>query len=414
MNSETTTEATVTVSFKDSIVSEWRLYAAILAAASLGFGSISVQPVLVGVMVDSFGMDASEAGLLVAFEVATMALANVLGVVAISRFRLLHIALMGAVVALVGHFLSSFYSTFEPLVVTRVLAGMGAGLCLAGGMAAIATLKETERVLALLTIALSLIGVLLLALLPLAVDWFGPSHAFTALVVAYACFMFFLKGLPENTSTDNNQKKAKVEKITPQAWPAIVAIMLSVFFLTLGHGVYWPFVQEIARATALPDGNTAAIISASLILGIIGGALATWMGLRFGRTLPIHISSAVIAISLSLSVWVSQAVFFVLLFYLYTLVYYFIVPYQKALFVLFDKSGRALSASGIATILALAVGPGIGGYSIDQWGLQGITYIAFPAHVASLLLLVWAVSKLPKETDGEGEANEKPGNTVKA
>ena len=133
-------------------------------------------------------------------------------------------------------------------------------------------------------------------------------------------------------------------------------------------------------------------------MGIAGGALAAWVGLRFGRKLPLYSSLAVIAVSLSLSVLVGQALaVFRVLFYVYMLLYFFAVPFQKGLLVNFDFSGRALSASSSVTIAALSLGPAASGFFIDTWGLQAITYLAFPAHIVALATIAWAISRLPKK-----------------
>ena len=388
----------------DTFTSQLPAYIAILAATCLGWSSISVQPVSTGVMINHFGMSASEAGLLITFEVVCMTLASLVAVAAMGRFKLLHILLTGAALALCGHLLSSAFDTFDGLAGPRILAGLGEGFCLASGYAAIAALREPERAIALITVGFGLIGIVLLSVLPLSVDKFGPNHLFTALAVMTAILMLFCRRLPE-TRSGNNKADITADKADqneppknpPQAWIGITAVMLSVFFLALGHSVYWPFLQEVARAASLSDGRIDSIIALSPALGIAGGALAAWVGLRFGRKLPLYSSLAVIAVSLSLSVLIGQALMFSVLLYIYMLLYFFVVPFQKGLLVNFDFSGRALSASSSVTIAALSLGPAVSGFFIDTWGLQAITYLAFPAHLVALATIAWAISRLPKK-----------------
>ena len=103
------------------------------------------MPYLIGSVADGMGLGVDQAGLIGSAELLIVALSAF----AISaKVRVLprrKVALLGGVIAVVGHSLSLLTNSIEALVVCRALAGVGAGMALAIGNACLAASHDPSK-----------------------------------------------------------------------------------------------------------------------------------------------------------------------------------------------------------------------------------------------------------------------------
>ena len=386
-----------------SLRSEVPLLLSILAAVCLGWVSVSVMPLIADTMINDFGISASQAGLLISFETSAMAICCLLVVPMIGRVPLLRILLFGALLSACGHFASSFFQDFSSLVLPRVLAGAGEGFCLACGYGAIVESKHPERATGLLTVGFGLIGAVQIALFPLATQFLGESGVFIMLALMCVVLLAGVRNLPslvgrEAAATETVSATTTAEANTTSNSHsnryAIFGVMLAIITMYTAHSAFWPFTKEIAMSASLPEASVGLTLGVYQAFGIVGGLMAGIIGMRYGRKRPLFGSLAIYGVTLSLSVLADQLILFVLVFFLNSIMYYYVVPYMKGTLVLFDKTGRAIAASTTVTLGGLAIGPALGGYFVEHYGLDSIAYLTLPLIGFTFLMMVWVVSRI--------------------
>jgi predicted MFS family arabinose efflux permease len=131
-------------------VDGFRLVLAVVAATSVGLMGANLQPMLIGAIMDGFSLTAGQAGLAGSVELGAIAVASLLIARRVSSLSRTRLALVGAVVTILGYGLSAAAPSFGLLVGARLVAGCGEGAILAAGNAAAASARDPDRLWALL------------------------------------------------------------------------------------------------------------------------------------------------------------------------------------------------------------------------------------------------------------------------
>ena len=117
-------------------------------------------------------------GWLFSLENTVLAVSGLVVAGPLARWSRARTALLGGAVAVAANLVSAFVGSFEALTVARVLAGLGAGVAGAAGVAAAASTREPDRMFAAVTLAWGLASAAEPAVIPFVTVPFGSMGGY--------------------------------------------------------------------------------------------------------------------------------------------------------------------------------------------------------------------------------------------
>ena len=364
----------------------------ILAGASIGFAAQGSLPILIGAVIDGLGVNEAAAGLLASLEIGTVALASLLLAPRIHRIPRRKLALLGARIACVGQGLAVFAQSFETLLAARIVAGLGEGTAFAAANAALAGSVNPERLSALLALVGGAGAGVLLAVLPHIVEPWGYAGGFAALLVVNAVSLPLLRFLPEAPDASAQPRAGH-----PAHRVLGVATLLAFFVLALGESAMWAFTERIGLGVGLSRGSVGTVLAVTMVFGLVGAALAGWLGTRRGRALPLALGLTGLGVATvflgSAQVWTVYAAMLLL----WTFTFLFVMPYLMGTAAALDKEGRWAAATIGFWSVGSALGPASAGTLIALLSYAAVGRLVGACALVCLLLLLPAAFALRAE-----------------
>jgi predicted MFS family arabinose efflux permease len=375
---------------------------ATFAASGVGYLGSSAAPVIVQALIDA-GLSHRQAGDLGTIELMTLLL---------------------AMLGLVGSALADGYL---PMIAGRLLIGSGSGLAIAGANAAIASRADAERIFAIIwTMGGAITALLAIGLPKLVVGGNFPLGFGVLLALCFAAVPLIFWIPPRPAASEARAAFVTVAAVaespgTRGALPGAISAprvglldplniltLLGIFVYSLAEMALWQFSFDIAVDNGIPYERVGYFLGVTGFVGLSGGAIAAWMGLRFRRVAPIVIGSllSVVGRGIYITATSSEALFVAALFW--GIGFYFVSPYQIGLAAALDRSGRVAVASAGVSNLGYGLGPTLGGrirqYQLDH-GLDPtiLVVVIAGATLLSLLLLLPVALRLDREDSGTSE-----------
>ncbi|KKC24176.1 hypothetical protein WP12_20745 [Sphingomonas sp. SRS2] len=360
---------------------------------------------LMPTFVDAFvarGLDVGTAATLGSIELFSMAITVVLAPLIVNRWNRRAIALCAILLAAIGQLGSM--ETADPFAIgiLRMAAGVGEGALYAVAVASIAAMAAPDRTFGL-AVACNLVTTT--ALLALIVWYARSAPAAGAMLVTgafVAIHMAFLLALPKHGALPASRQNAPSHRDGPTASPvAVLSGLLGMFLLFFGFGLVWPMASQIAAYRGLDADMIATALSVAGFGGIAGAGVATVLGLRFGRVLPLVSGT----LAMALGLWLIGTNFFVAAALLVMFSWAFNLPYYLGLMASLDLTGRiAVLTSGMIPFGA-AAGQVMAGLIKDGHGFAAVTFCGSAALVAALAaILHTATSRTGAPLPAKGQA----------
>jgi len=348
-----------------------------------GFLSYLVMPYLIGSVADGMGLGLDQAGLIGSAELLIVALSAF----AISaKVRVLprrKIALLGGVIAIVGHSLSSLTDSMESLVVCRALAGVGAGMALAIGNACLAASHDPSKAYGQVMMLLATVAAGIIVSLGYITEIWSYYGVFATQAIVVALMMIPMWFLPEGDETraEDDLTHGKIRML-----PSIL-IVVGILMWHFCDNSIWGFSERIANNIGMAPDVIGWLLGGGLFVGVIGCFIASSVGTRYGRIWPIcaGIAAAVTCISVITSTGAVAAYTTSILSYI--VCFMFISSYIYGLAGELDHHGRVMAAASGAGNVGVALAPLLSGRLIADGG-----YVVMGRVVISTLIIVMTLS----------------------
>jgi len=377
---------------------------AILGVITLGvIGSIVflLLPMLIGAFTEILSLSTTQVGLLGSADMTGMFIAALVatGWIRTCNWRVIAALACGLLIAC--HILSGFVQSFVPLYLIRVLAGFAGGSLMSIALTSLGDTRQPDRFFALFIAGQLTLGGLGLWLFPGFLAQFGLRGVFSALAVVVLCASLFILFIPqqgrkiEPTPISPSRDRAKNHSLLPG-----LMALLACFIFNLGIMAVWAYLERMGNAAGLEASFIGSTLAMSLFGALCGALLAAVMADRFGRVIPLIITVVVQIIALLLLGGEITKNSFLAGVMLFAFTWNFPVPFQLAITVTMDISGRLVVLFLSAVKLGYAAAPVIVAQLIMTGsGFTPVIVLAAAGFVTSALIYV-ALTRLKPPVRG--------------
>ena len=324
-------------------------------------GILGLVPLLIGGYVEGYHLSLREASELVSIEVAA-AIVTLLGIASrMSSSSRQRVSRAGAVIGGASYLIGASLSGFWPLVICRVISGIGIGLIGAAVNASVARARVPERLYATGITMYGALETVKLFVLPQLYSTFGYWTLFASISALFALTAFASSGLNDTIVAEAKTASGVVRGTL--RWilaPRVAAMFLGYFLMWIAFSMIWAFAERKATSIGMSAGGIGSTLAASNIVGLWGSVLANRLGTRIGRSAPIIAGSLVLATSFYLTGAGMEPKIFVTSIIAYGVAYFFILPYVLGLAVLLDHQGRVSVINSMMPWVAHLVSPLLG------------------------------------------------------
>ena len=325
----------------------------------------------------------------------------------LSRFSRVKAASVGALLLIIVNLISAYTDSFEVVRVTRMVAGFAGGLLSAAGTASAASSKSPQRVFAIIGLSWGLIAAIQLAVLPYLTVPYGTEGGYYGMAAATVLCLPLLIWLNPPRLHEKEKEKAVLEqnlsffgRITerlgvrdaPNARFAIMA-MLGLFIYEVGQGATQVFLEQFGLRTGMDEISIGQVLAIAATLGLSGGALAAWMGTRFGNLKPIVIGIGLGAVFASSLVLGTLPALFAVSYLGWNMAYYFLLPFMLGILAQMDDRGRWAVSADAVWWLGAAPGAAVGGLLVEKGGYNTLAMLAPITGLICILILIRTISR---------------------
>jgi len=166
----------------------------------------------------------------------------------------------------------------------------------------------------------------------------------------------------------------------------------------IGSGIafasIWAFAERIGIGAGLERSHVGVIVSSNLLASAGGSVLATWLGSRVGRLLPLCLGYALMAVAVLALLNAQNVQWYAFGVAGLGLGIGFAMPYEMATLAAADERGRFVALIAAAQGFGSAIGPALGGWAWAHSGVQTLIFVTTGALMLSLLCFTWVSTAL--------------------
>jgi MFS family permease len=293
------------------LIREWRFTLATFAASGIGYLGSAAAPVIVQALLDA-GLSHQRAGDLGTIELTTLAATSFLSTPFVPRISHRWLALSGTLLAAFGVAISAFADAYAVMILGRLFIGTGSGLAIAGANATISAREDAERVFAIIWTLGGGITAFIAITMPVVVEGGNYPAGFGMLLIlalAAAPFVLWIPHRPPAFEREDSittvpatgdlagppETESFGSSLPPTSLldPLALLTLGGIFLYSLAEMALWQFAFDIAVENGIPYERVGYFIGVTGFVGLTGGFVAAWIGLRFRRVVPVVVGSLI-------------------------------------------------------------------------------------------------------------------------
>lgn len=362
---------------------EWGVLIALIAGITIGDMSLFIVPLLVGSLIETYGLSEGQVGLVIAFRLGALAIASF---VLSARIHLVDrrlFAFIGAALIVAGNLGAALTDSTAAYIFWRMIMGVGEGIVLTVITAIGAANRQPERIFAVLSFWLFAGSILIFLVVPPVLDQFGIRATFILVALAGAAMSPLFLFLPREKGIATSAAPVRFK------WSfASVGVLGAVLLLSVGANSAWFYLERIGERMGMSLTEVGAALAVVSVVALLGPILAHVTNTRFGRVKPIAVGFIVLAIAAIMMTHTRVPSVYTAGISLSSVGLAFCSVYLLGVASVLDRHGRLAGACRGFLAIGNAVAPGIGGSIL----LLGGTYevIGWAAVAASILAIVAA------------------------
>ena len=359
------------------------------AVAALVLGSVALlilglQPLLLGELVARKHISLGGVGLVAMGEIVALGLGVIVANTLLSPARLSAIATVAAVLLSALDLLSMHLDGDLQFLLVRALAGLAAGVLVWVTTSVIVRTAAPDRLSAVFLVSQTLAQASVAAILATVIvpnaGWQGGFAVLAVLSAAVALLAPALRpGLTSLTESGSG--------LPPRS--AATVLTFGVVLMQMGAiGSLWAYLDPLGRDIGLTGTQVGTLISAVLVLQVIGGSAAAWVVRRLGAPTVLICGSALQAI-LACGLHLRPAApLFCVLCGLFGFVWLFLMPFQIRLGLAADPAGRVAVLVPALQLLGSALGPLLTSLFVTDDNARPVPVVCAGFALVALCLLV--------------------------
>ena len=384
-------------------VNEFDNPTAIFAAIILGFAGTGVAmglPLLVGSMADSLGFNEQQLGWLASSDMGGLFIGSVLTSFFVVKFNRRHLAGLGLILVILGNYLSTQNADLLPLMMSRLGAGIGAGICYSTCTASLAGSHNAARTFSILLFVLVVMNAVIFYIFPIIDGHYGVNGLFMFYLLEAIPLLLILPLLPQYFAEERDNAALPKATTAPKLLPSIPEILpqlclAAVFSFYLLVGAYWAFIERAGVASDL----STQFISETLIWGQIfslsGTLLALWLARRFGQSKPLLFALMFMILTMLTLAFKVDSATFIFSVFSFSFFWIFIDVFQLGTLSNIDHSGRYAAMVPACQGAAQAIAPSMAGTLLSyQLGYSSIMIMCALATAVALYIYLYVYRQL--------------------
>jgi len=182
------------------------------------------------------------------------------------------------------------------------------------------------------------------------------------------------------------------DKATPQrSWILAGIVLLSITLFWAQQNALYAYMERIGNAAGLSAQFIGFTLGLANLTGFAGASLVAWLGTRFGRLLPLVLSTAIQLICLwALSGIISSSGYLIAIGVI-SLAWNIVNPIQIGILAGVEPSGRALALASTVIGVGLAAGPALGAAVLHGNDYSRVLVLVAFLTVISIVLALFAM-----------------------
>ncbi len=364
----------------------WSLvFSAAGSAYGVGLLGLWALPFLISAIIHDLQLNEAQAGLLMSAEFGFTMLASLLVAPFMGRAPRRTLALGGTLLAIAANLASANIENLYALAAVRCIAGIGAGLALACGNAAVSSAKHPDRIAGHMNVLSVLLMIVVMLGYAKVMALYGLPGLYYAMAATMAVMLLAIPSMAQRAPvvehTLHSAASGKGAGNVLLSLPAI-CMMLAMFVFQARDTMGWAFVERIGTMVGYNGDELGVLLTFQSFVGLIGPLIAAMVGKRFGMSTPVILAILLTgATSLSYVLGEHSKTLYTAGVMTICITYFYALSYLTGLAAALDREGRVVAAAGSFLSLGLAVGPAIsgglislGGFTLAAWGI-GVTVV---------------------------------------
>lgn len=355
-------------------MSPLRRQLALMLAVSVDFGlahiGTSTMPFQIGALVDGSGRSPAGAGSFSMLQVAALAVGMIFCSGWVTRVPPSMMALAGCLLTCMANASLYVAHAFKLQMALGALAGLGFGLVFAAAVATAAGTSKPDRVYGIGNGGALLIIVGVMANIPAAAAHFGPLGIFVPVAGLAAICAPFSAALKTGKPLPKTQ-------LTAWRTPGAPGLLFSWAAFSLGTTALYAFSERIGKSIHLTPHEVAAVLSAGVLVGLIGTGATVVIGERIGRPLVLTAGTCGCAVSCLVLGYANDLPLFAIGVFTYWIFYMLLYSYLLGTAAILDPTGSVGALGGGCERLGYALGAGLGGVVAEHASYAATGLIGF-------------------------------------
>ena len=376
---------------------------AIIAAVILGFAGTGVAmglPLLVGSMADSLGFSEKELGWLASSDMGGLLIGSVLTSLLVAKTNRRTLAASGLLLVILANYFSTQSPELIPLMLSRLCAGIGAGICYSTCTASLAGSYNSARTFSILLFVLVVMNAFIFYIFPIIDGKWGVNGIFMFYLLEAIPILFVLPLLPRYCAEETDHSGVVTEEdasITQSKIPDILPrlCLLAVFSFYLLVGAYWAFIERAGVSADLSSGFISSTLTWGQIFSLSGTVTALWLARRYGQSKPLLFAFMVMIVTMLILAARVDAATFIFSIFSFSFFWIFIDVFQLGTLSNIDHSGRYAAMVPACQGAAQAIAPTMAGILLSyQLGYSSVMIMCALATAVALYIYFYVYREL--------------------
>lgn len=368
--------------------SVWHIWVGLLGTTGFIFA-----PFVVGGLVETAGLSAAQAGLVVGVEVLGSAASAVLIAFDVWRPRESRLALCALALLAVGNLASVVSRGVLALLCVRFIAGAAAGLAQSNCLIQLARLPNPERVFAAFLATTLLFAALTSSMLPLVIAQWGIAGLFA--ILAAAAGLSALAAASMSRPTPISAQSAGTDSLDSPAGERTIALVAVCMFFAV-QGAVWAFIERIGHSRGIAPNALGTALALASLGGLAGAGAAGAVGVRLGRRSPLLLAGSAAALLIAMLTLTNTNKQFAIAASALQFCWCFSYPYYMGVLTSSLRGSQAMAAPVVMQSAGLGCGPLLAAVAVAGGGYSALSLAAVVTTLISTSLgWVAAGSRLP-------------------